>query len=165
MHPPTLNHGRSKINMDDTTFTMQNSITFSAPAGGVCLPLSCDILQGHSFRKSRGGAKKVCRSESLRIKGVSIDRDGSGSDAHPGVGSEDISPERKWGGEMPEQNWLRRLSKAKDDRWIGGVCGGLGKHTPIPSWTWRVLFSLLFFCFGTGLLIYFLLWVFMPKEP
>jgi phage shock protein C len=69
------------------------------------------------------------------------------------------------GGNMQEQNWLRRLSKAKDDQWIGGVCGGLGKHTPVPSWTWRVLFSLLFFCFGTGLLIYVLLWVFMPKEP
>jgi len=68
------------------------------------------------------------------------------------------------GGDMAGQNWLRTLSKAKDDRWIGGVCGGLGKHTPVPSWTWRVIFLLLFFCFGTGLLIYVLLWVFMPKE-
>jgi phage shock protein PspC (stress-responsive transcriptional regulator) len=47
---------------------------------------------------------------------------------------------------------------------MGGVCGGLGKHTPIPSWTWRLLFTLLFFCFGTGLLFYILLWVFIPKE-
>lgn len=68
------------------------------------------------------------------------------------------------GGNMPEENWLRRLSRAKDDRWIGGVCGGLGKHTPVPSWTWRVIFSLAFFCLGTGLLIYILLWLFMPKE-
>jgi phage shock protein PspC (stress-responsive transcriptional regulator) len=71
---------------------------------------------------------------------------------------------RKRRGDMAEQNWLRMLSKAKDDRWIGGVCGGLGKHTPVPSWIWRVIFSLLFFCFGTGLLVYILLWVFMPKE-
>ncbi|MBU0651385.1 MAG: PspC domain-containing protein [Proteobacteria bacterium] len=69
------------------------------------------------------------------------------------------------GGSMTEQNWLRRLSKARDDRWIGGVCGGLGEHTPIPSWTWRVIFSILFLFFGTGLLIYILLWIFMPKEP
>lgn len=66
---------------------------------------------------------------------------------------------------MAEENWLRRVSKSKDDRLIGGVCGGLGKHTAIPSWAWRVIFLLLFFCFGTGLLIYVLLWVFMPKEP
>jgi len=65
---------------------------------------------------------------------------------------------------MTEQNWLRRLSKAKDDRWIGGVCGGLGEHTPVPSWTWRVIFSILFLFFGTGLLIYILLWIFMPNE-
>ena len=65
---------------------------------------------------------------------------------------------------MTDQNWLRRLSKAKDDRWIGGVCGGLGEHTPVPSWTWRVIFSILFFCFGTGLLIYILLWIFLPKS-
>jgi phage shock protein C len=157
--------------MNDTTFTMQNSITFSVPAGGVRLPPHGGIpapasLYGLSLRKFPGGAKKVCRSESLRIKGISIfDRDGSESDDPPGVGFGDISPDHKWGGNMPEQNWLRRLSKAKDDRWIGGVCGGLGKHTPLPSWTWRVMFSLLFFCFGTGLLIYILLWVFMPKEP
>jgi phage shock protein C len=62
------------------------------------------------------------------------------------------------------KNWLQRLSKSRDDRWIGGVCGGFGAHTEIPSWLWRILFCLLFFCFGTGLLIYILLWVFMPNE-
>jgi phage shock protein C len=65
---------------------------------------------------------------------------------------------------MADKNWLQRLSKSRDDCWIGGVCGGLGMHTSIPSWVWRVLFSLLFFCFGTGLLLYILLWIFMPKE-
>jgi phage shock protein C len=65
---------------------------------------------------------------------------------------------------MSDKNWLQRLAKSRNDRWIGGVCGGLGTHTAIPSWAWRVLFCLLFFCFGTGLLIYILLWVFMPNE-
>jgi len=68
------------------------------------------------------------------------------------------------GGNMSDKNWLQRLAKSRNDRWIGGVCGGLGTHTSIPSWVWRVLFCLLFFCFGTGLLIYVLLWVFMPNE-
>jgi phage shock protein C len=65
---------------------------------------------------------------------------------------------------MSEGNWMRRLTKSRDDRWIGGVCGGLGAHTAIPSWIWRVIFVLLFVCVGTGLLIYLLLWIFMPKE-
>lgn len=65
---------------------------------------------------------------------------------------------------MNEENWLRRLSKSRGDRWISGVCGGLGEHTPLPSWIWRVIFSILFFWFGSGLLVYILLWIFMPKE-
>jgi phage shock protein C len=165
MHPPALNHGRSKIDIDDTTITMQNSITFSTPAGRVRL-LRSDIPSRFFLLKNfQEGTKKVCRSESLRIKENSIDRDGSGNYAPRGVRVRRHFARSQMEGEMPEQYWLRQLSKAKDDRWIGGVCGGLGKHTPLPSWTWRVMFSLLFFCFGTGLLIYFLLWVFMPKEP
>ncbi len=64
---------------------------------------------------------------------------------------------------MNEENFLRRLSKSQDDKWIGGVCGGLGEHTPLPSWIWRVAFCLLFLIFGTGLLVYILLWIFMPQ--
>jgi phage shock protein PspC (stress-responsive transcriptional regulator) len=65
---------------------------------------------------------------------------------------------------MSEQNWLRRLSKSQNDKWIGGVCGGLGIHTPVPSWIWRMIFCLAFLFFCTGLFIYILLWIFMPKE-
>jgi phage shock protein C len=63
---------------------------------------------------------------------------------------------------MPEKNWLQRLTKSQTDKWIGGVCGGLGENTPIPSWCWRLLFCVLFFFFGFGLLFYILLWIFVP---
>jgi phage shock protein PspC (stress-responsive transcriptional regulator) len=65
---------------------------------------------------------------------------------------------------MELQGWLRSLSRSQTDKWIGGVCGGFGKHTPVPAWLWRVAFCLLFFCVGTGLLVYLLLWIFMPRE-
>lgn len=66
---------------------------------------------------------------------------------------------------MTEKNWLQNLTKSEKDRWISGVCGGLGEHTPVPSWTWRILFTLfLFFC-GTGLILYILLWIFVPGQP
>ena len=61
-------------------------------------------------------------------------------------------------------NWLQELTKSDTDKWIGGVCGGLGQHSPVPSWTWRLLFSVLFLCFGTGFVLYILLWIFMPKR-
>lgn len=65
---------------------------------------------------------------------------------------------------MAYKNWLQTLKKSKKDKWMGGVCGGLGEHTPVPSWVWRFLFSVLFLFFGTGLVFYILLWIFMPKE-
>ncbi len=65
---------------------------------------------------------------------------------------------------MTEESWLKKLSKSHDDKWIGGICGGLGKYTSFPSWIWRIAFCLIFFFFGTGLLVYILLWIFMPQE-
>ena len=59
---------------------------------------------------------------------------------------------------------LQKLSRSSRDRWIGGVCGGLGEHTEVPSWAWRVAFSASTFFYGVGLILYVLLWVFMPPE-
>ena len=63
-----------------------------------------------------------------------------------------------------QQNWLQNFTKSEKDRWIGGICGGLGECTPLPSWTWRLLFAFLFFVCGTGLLLYILLWIFVPRK-
>ncbi|HLQ13923.1 MAG TPA: PspC domain-containing protein [Steroidobacteraceae bacterium] len=59
-------------------------------------------------------------------------------------------------------NFLHRLSRSATDRVIGGVCGGLGAHTGLPSWAWRVIFCISVFYFGIGLLFYLLLWIFIP---
>jgi phage shock protein C len=65
---------------------------------------------------------------------------------------------------MAQNEWLANFAKSDTDRWIGGVCGGLGEHTPVPPWVWRLLFALLFVCFGTGFLVYVLLWIFVPRK-
>ncbi|MDD5414523.1 MAG: PspC domain-containing protein [Smithellaceae bacterium] len=65
---------------------------------------------------------------------------------------------------MAQNEWLANFAKSDTDRWIGGVCGGLGEHTPVPSWVWRLLFALLAVCFGTGFLAYILLWIFVPHK-
>ena len=58
-------------------------------------------------------------------------------------------------------NWLRR---SLSDRWIAGVCGGLAVITGLESWVWRLLFALTLFAGGAGLVIYVLLWIFVPTE-
>src|SRR5260221_10184727 len=60
--------------------------------------------------------------------------------------------------------FLRNLSKSKSDVMIGGVCGGLGARTPIPTWIWRAGFLASLFFFGTGGLLYIILWIALPDE-
>ena len=62
------------------------------------------------------------------------------------------------------RSMLQQLRRSNSDRVFGGVCGGLGQYTDMPAWAWRVLFCLTVFGFGFGLLLYILLWLFVPAE-
>ena len=59
---------------------------------------------------------------------------------------------------------VNALRRSTTDRWIGGVCGGLARATGVESWIWRLIFAVLLLFGGTGLLIYLLLWIFVPVE-
>jgi phage shock protein PspC (stress-responsive transcriptional regulator) len=59
---------------------------------------------------------------------------------------------------------LNQLRRSRSDRLFGGVCGGLGRYTDTPSWVWRVLFCLAVICLGFGVLLYCLLWLFVPEQ-
>lgn len=60
---------------------------------------------------------------------------------------------------------LNQFRLSTTDKWIGGVCGGLAKQTNIPTWSWRILFLLTALLHGFGVLVYLLLWIFVPVEP
>lgn len=56
----------------------------------------------------------------------------------------------------------RRLFRDPDDRVLGGVCSGISAYVgQDPVWL-RLLFAVLFFSFGTGVLIYVVLWMILP---
>jgi phage shock protein PspC (stress-responsive transcriptional regulator) len=59
---------------------------------------------------------------------------------------------------------LGRFHRALAGRWFGGVCAGLDELTGIPAWSWRILFVLTAFLHGLGLLMYLLLWIFVPVQ-
>jgi phage shock protein PspC (stress-responsive transcriptional regulator) len=59
---------------------------------------------------------------------------------------------------------MNRLRRSRSDRWLGGVCGGVALLTGMESWVWRLAFALLFLFWGAGLLLYILLWIFVPDE-
>jgi phage shock protein PspC (stress-responsive transcriptional regulator) len=58
---------------------------------------------------------------------------------------------------------VSQLRRSQDDRWLGGVCGGVAKLTGMESWIWRLIFAAMFMLWGTGLLLYILLWIFVPE--
>lgn len=65
----------------------------------------------------------------------------------------------------PSVQALNALRRSRDDRWLGGVCGGIARITGVQSWVWRLMFALLALCAGTGMLVYLLLWVLVPTQP
>jgi phage shock protein PspC (stress-responsive transcriptional regulator) len=56
---------------------------------------------------------------------------------------------------------LRRDRRSKV---IAGVCGGLGRHLDIDPVVFRILFAVLSFVGGIGLLAYAAAWLFLPQE-
>ncbi len=61
-------------------------------------------------------------------------------------------------------HWLHALRRSRSDAWLGGVCGGLAPATGLPAWLCRLVFVLLVACGGTGLMLYVLLWILVPKD-
>ena len=67
-------------------------------------------------------------------------------------------------GNAPAAAAINALRRSRTDRWIAGVCGGIARSTGVESWAWRLLFAVLFLCGGAGLLLYILMWIFVPNE-
>ena len=59
----------------------------------------------------------------------------------------------------------KKLLRSREDRWIAGVCGGLGKHFNIDPILVRIGFILAVFGYGTGLILYIILAIFIEEEP
>jgi phage shock protein PspC (stress-responsive transcriptional regulator) len=59
----------------------------------------------------------------------------------------------------------RRLYRSRDDRKIGGVCGGIAEYFQIDTTLVRVLFVAGSFFYLAGALIYFVLLIALPEKP
>jgi phage shock protein C len=66
--------------------------------------------------------------------------------------------------EEPVVAAVNAFRRSRTDRWLGGVCGGMARATGAESWVWRLIFTILFIFAGAGLLVYVLLWIFVPSE-
>ena len=59
---------------------------------------------------------------------------------------------------------MKKIYRSKKYRKIAGVCGGLGEYFDIDPIIFRMLFIALFLNGGAGLLIYILMWIFVPVK-
>lgn len=58
----------------------------------------------------------------------------------------------------------KRLYRDPDAKVLGGVCGGLGAYLNVDPVVFRVIFALLAIGgFGSGILVYFILWIVTPE--
>jgi len=61
------------------------------------------------------------------------------------------------------RNKYRKIYRDPDDKVLGGVCSGIGYYFGLdPIWI-RLLFIVLFITFGTGFLLYIILWIIIPQ--
>ncbi len=57
----------------------------------------------------------------------------------------------------------RRVFRDKDNSMIGGVCSGIAAYFDFdPLWI-RLVLAIMFFGFGSGLLLYIILWIIIPE--
>ena len=59
----------------------------------------------------------------------------------------------------------KRLYRSRSERWLAGVCGGIGDYFDTDPTVIRVIFVLAALVLGGGFLIYLVLWLIIPLEP
>ena len=58
-----------------------------------------------------------------------------------------------------------RLYRNDTDKLLGGVCSGIANYLRVDPTIVRLVFALMIFGAGTGVLLYILLWIILPSKP
>jgi phage shock protein C len=56
----------------------------------------------------------------------------------------------------------RKLYRSQTQRMMAGVCGGLAEYFNIDATVMRVLFLILAVFGGSGIVLYIVMWIFVP---
>jgi len=76
---------------------------------------------------------------------------------------EDEAPKNDFQTNYTSTSSTKKLYRDKDNSFLGGVLSGLGHYLGVdPLWL-RIIMVILFFGFGTGLVVYIILWILIPE--
>lgn len=82
---------------------------------------------------------------------------------NPGEFEETEGEEQTQATNTPNDSIRKRLYRDTDNKLLGGVCAGLSNYFNMDPSIVRLIWIASLFFFGTGLLIYFILWVIVPE--
>lgn len=64
-----------------------------------------------------------------------------------------------------ESKEIKRLYRSGKDKVIAGVCGGIGEYLNVDPVIVRLIWAVSVLFYGTGLLLYIIAWVIIPRNP
>lgn len=78
---------------------------------------------------------------------------------------EDFETEAEHAGSFADQNFTadRKLFRDTDDHLLGGVCSGIANYFDVDTVWIRLAFAIFTFLGGSGIAIYIILWIIVPK--
>ncbi len=96
----------------------------------------------------------------IAVMGKPEDFAGEGTQSENRTNTESSSEENK---SSYPNNKRRRVFRDVDNKIVGGVCAGVANYFNFdPIWM-RAAFAISFFAFGSGFLLYIILWIIIPK--
>ncbi len=60
---------------------------------------------------------------------------------------------------------MKRLYKSRKEKMIDGVCGGIAEYANVDPTIIRLIFFLLIFAGGAGIILYLIAMIIMPRKP
>ncbi|KTD19578.1 PspC domain-containing protein [Legionella londiniensis] len=66
---------------------------------------------------------------------------------------------------MKKSKPYKKLYRARQERMIAGVCGGLAHYFSVDPTIVRLIFVAFLLLGGSALLVYLLMWIVVPLEP
>jgi phage shock protein C len=58
----------------------------------------------------------------------------------------------------------KRLRRSRTERMIAGVCGGIAEYLNVDPTIVRLIWVLIAFLAGAGVLLYIIMWIIMPLD-
>ncbi len=154
----SINLGGSSFNIDEDAYDelrkyLENlEVHFAREEGAAEIMNDIEARIAELFRVKLSGYKQVITIEDVREVIMIL---GKPEDFY----GEEESKNR----EKQTTGGYHRIYRDPDNRILGGVCAGMGAYWDIEPWILRIIFTVLIFAGGFGLMVYLILWIVLPE--